>query len=120
MGKALCLSVREDLIRLYKSGVSLVDISRQLSVGYSTTRMICKRYNRQGAMGLQTNYNNCGLRGSRIEPDIAQACITLRSLRQWGARRILVELNGMFPDRKLPSERSINELLRREKNDRTA
>jgi transposase len=120
MGKALCLSVREDLIRLYKSGVSLVDISRQLSVGYSTTRMICKRYNKQGSLGLQTNYKNCGLRGSRTDRHILDACITLRSRRQWGARRILVELNSMFPDRKLPSERSINELLRREKNDRTA
>lgn len=116
MSKALPLAVREEIFRLYECGTSLVEISEQLKVPYGTVRLHCKRFRLSGQKGLVTQYSNCGLKGSHIDQAIVEACIHLRSQREWGARRILVELSQMFKDKKLPSERSINYLLHREKN----
>ena len=98
MGGALALSVRQQIMEEKTRGKSLLRISEQYHLSYSTLRNLWKRYRAEGAQGLVPHYKRCGPSKPKSDALIYRAALWLkRQHEQWGAPLIRLILQEPMP-----------------------
>lgn len=108
MGQAIGLLHREQVIALKKSGHTLLQISQELNLTYSSVRTIWGRFEKDGIAGLQTKYANCGKSSPDRSDKIYRAALWLKHIhKDWGAPRIHAGLKSRYKD-KVPTIRTLN------------
>jgi transposase len=100
--------VREQVISIYKETGNYAEVSRQTDVCYHSVRRLCKRYEREGDHGLIPKYANCGPKEIKSDPLIYRSACWLKRLHgKWGADFILLKLKERYPDRWVPTSRTL-------------
>ena len=108
MGLAIDMGTRLQLVRAASAGQSLLSVSKEYGVSYTTTCKLYKQYKLHGEGGLRTNYINCGPKGIKSNYLIYRSSCWLKRLHPtWGAPFILVQLKERYPTIKLPSARTL-------------
>jgi transposase len=106
------MHVRRQVIQHYSKGNTLIAISEHLHLCYCTVRRICKRYQQEGAAGLQPHYEHCG-RPRSSTALIQRAALWLKRLHpNWGAPLIRFILKSRYRRTTLPSERTLQRWFR--------
>ena len=92
---------REEMIKLYETGISMLKISKEISVNYGTVKTLIKRYKTEGLAGIVPKYNQCGLRRSH-ESECSYRLVRFYKHYhpQWGVSYILMKIKEKYP--KLP------------------
>jgi transposase len=92
MSQAISLALRERIYTSQKNGISLADISEELSLPYGTIKQLCRRFRQQGASGLSPSYSNCG---SKSGLELSEQKLSFIALKEqhlrWGAPRLHLE-----------------------------
>ena len=108
MPVALATSIRRRIVEAHLGGESLKAISHREHLSYSCVRTSWRRYRQGGLEGLGPDYQNCGHRGPGRDDLIYRAARYLKYRhRQWGAPLIRLKLKQRYPDRFLPSIRTL-------------
>lgn len=95
MSQAINLALRERILELLHQGSTIKNISEQLSLPLSTTKNLCQRFKKKGAVGLMPGYSNCGSKTAARFAEFKQQALRLREEHpNWGAPRIRVEMQG--------------------------
>lgn len=93
MGQATNLALRERILELRQQGVTIKSIGEQLSLPFSTTKNLCRRFREKGAAGLTPDYSNCGTKAAgRFACNKEEALKQRAQHPSWGAPRIRVEM----------------------------
>jgi transposase len=93
MGQATNLALRERILELRQQGATIKSIGEQLSLPFSTTKNLCRRFREKGTAGLSPGYSNCGTKSSDRFADNKERALGLRLQHpNWGAPRIRVEM----------------------------
>ena len=93
MGQATNLALRERILELRQQGATIKSISEQLSIPFSTTKNLCRRFREKDAAGLSPDYFNCGSKtATRFADPKGQALKQREQHPNWGAPRIRVEM----------------------------
>ena len=101
------ISVRELIINEKISGKSLIKISMEQSISYSTVRRIWKKYKIGGLENIKPQYQNCGLKRPKYYR-MYRRCIWLkRHHSTWGAPYILILIEEKYPQETLPTARMV-------------
>lgn len=103
------MALRFAIVQKKAQGHSLLQISEQLHLSYSTVRNIYQRYQREGPAGLTPRYNHCGVKCRSDKARLLQrAALWLKRLHpRWGAAWIRLQLQQRYGPRLLSSERSL-------------
>ena len=108
MPRATPLPIRRAIVDRLQAGQSLKTIALELDLTYDTVRNIRRRYRDKGEAGLMPDYHRCGRRrASGPGRVIRAACWLKRHHRSWGAGLIRDLLRQRWPDRAIPSPRSL-------------
>ena len=108
--KAHTQQTRMEAIRLYtKESKSLLWISKELNISYTSLRTWLKRYESQGARGLRPRYEACGRSRKFSQAIIQRATPYKKQHEDWGAGFILLKLEDDFPGQSLPGARRIED-----------
>ena len=68
MGGALEMHIRSLIIeQLTKEGCSMIAVSKEHGLSYSTVRRLWKRYKAEGISGLKPHYDQCGSHALEVE-----------------------------------------------------
>ena len=101
------IDVREFVVSEKLGGKSLLLISEEQSISYSSACRIWKLYKMGGINNLVTRYANCGLKRPKFYR-IYRFCIRLKRLHPtWGAPFILTLLEKRYPKEGFPSVRTV-------------
>lgn len=120
MGQALPLAMRQEIVSLRQSGKTYRQISEQLQVSYATSKNIWYSYGKQGEVGLQTRYANCGIKTKRSGAGMCRMVLWLKRLHPgWGAGRIRIGLLSRYDEKLIPSERTMQRWFKEKKPDQT-
>lgn len=112
MPAATSLKIRQEIVQRYQTGETFVSISHDLGVSYGTVRNIWRRYQQTGH--LSPNYEACSQSGIRKNQAIYEHATALKAEHPtWGAGLIWVELADEFPEKDLPSERTLQRWFHR-------
>lgn len=114
MPRAIALAQREEIVRLKEQErVPLTVVAAELRVSVSAARNIWRRYRKEGRAGLRTRYERCKHEGPRMAKAVYEAALEMRREHPyWGGGIIRVQLRGLFPDEKLPCERTLQRWFR--------
>jgi transposase len=113
MGRALTISTREEIMRLFVSGQNAYSISKALNLSYSTVNGLCKRIKEGGVAFLPARYGDCGRRPAREQNPLYQKLLDMRREHpEWGAEYLLVQMSKFGPP--LPSPRTLQRWFRKE------
>lgn len=105
--------VRSEAIRLVKEEKkSMLNVSQQLGVSYTSVRSWVKRYGTLGEKGLLPNYSNNGPVCRFSEQIIEKAIWYKEQHSKWGAPFILIKLEDDFPKQALPSARRLQQIFK--------
>lgn len=108
MGIATAVGLRKQIVREKQGGKSLVQLSKELELSYSTVYNIWRLYREQGEVGLVPKYSNCGPQGIKSCPIIYRVSIWLkRQHPNWGAPYIRTILEDRYPAKKIASIRTL-------------
>ena len=108
MGKAISMHLRELIVKDRESGKSLMQISQEQNLSYSTVRNLWKRYQQVGIKGLAPNYSNCGPKQVKTAYPIYRRVMWLKRRHpKWGAPYIRTLLQQRYPTMVLPSARTM-------------
>lgn len=89
MGKATDMASRQGIIRLKQAGKTLLVISQELLLPYSTVRNLWQRYRSNLEKELAVSYANCGKHPKTRQDLIYRAALWLKHLHpQWGSPKI--------------------------------
>lgn len=88
-------------------GKSLLTISEEQNISYSTVKRIWSRYQKEGMLGLLPQYKVCGSGGSKYEKIYELALALKAEHPSWGSPYILTILSKQYPNRKLPQARTL-------------
>lgn len=88
-------------------GKSLLAISSEHNISYSTVKRIWSRYRKEGTSGLSPKYENCGQTGSKYHKFYELAIQTKKAHPKWGSPYILTLLSKEYPEEKLPDVRTL-------------
>lgn len=106
MPQALATALRRRIVEAHLNGESLASIAKRENTSYSCVRTYWHRYRERGFAGLAPDYQNCGRRGA--DGLIYRAARYLKFChRQWGAPFIRLKLAQRYPDKDLPSVRTM-------------
>jgi transposase len=119
MAQAICYALRQSVWERIQQGHSLVQISSELNIPYGSIRVLNRRFRERGIAALEPNYAACGRQTSVFAPVLRETCIQLHQQNEWGVGRIRVEFVRLYPDLKLPSERTMSQWLYEKKMHRT-
>ena len=106
------VEIRKDIVRAKLDGTSLVQISAEQGIPYSTVKRIWQSYQRDGESGLSLNYANCGLKRPKYYFAYRLSTWLKRKHPSWGAPYILTLLAERYPDEALPSARTLQKWFR--------
>jgi transposase len=114
MGQATNLAIRERILELRQQGFTIKDISEQLSLPFSTTKNLCRRFREKGAAGLSPGYSTCGSKTAGLFANRKEQALMQRVQHpSWGAPRIRVGMqlsaDGQAPQ---PSIRTLQKWYR--------
>jgi len=101
------MTVREQIISEKLSGKTLLKISEEQSVSYSTVRRIWGRYQKGGFENLKPRYQNCGLKKPKYYRMYRRSIWLRRHHPTWGAPYILTLIGEKYPKERLPSVRIV-------------
>jgi hypothetical protein len=94
--------------QLTKANSSMIAVCTEHGLSYSTIRRLWKRYKAEGISGLKPHYDQCGSHQPKCEALIYRCALWLKHLHpDWGAAVIQVVLHDHYPQKSLPSERSM-------------
>src|SRR3954469_11998320 len=87
MGGALPMHIRSLIIeQLTKEGSSMIAVSKEHGLSYSTIRKLWKGYKKEGTHGLKPHYERCGPQQPKSEGLIYRCALWLkRHHPNWGA-----------------------------------
>jgi len=101
------ISVREKIVQEKLAGKTLVKISSEQGVSYSTVRRIWQRYKQGGFENIKPRYQNCGPQKPKYYR-MYRRCIWLkRHHNSWGAAYILTLIAEKYPKEAQPSVRMV-------------
>lgn len=111
--KAHAYQIRLEAIRLVKEeGKSMLKVSNQLGISYTSLRSWVKSHNLYGEKGLIPNYATCGA-PKRFDEQVIELAKSYKGQHpKWGAPFILVKLADDFPNQTLPSVRRLQQIFR--------
>ena len=108
MPVALATARRRRIVEAHRGGESLKAIAQRENLSYSCVRTYWQRYRQRGFEALAPDYQNCGRQGPGSDDLIYRAARYLKYLhREWGAALIRLKLKQRYPDRSLPSVRTL-------------
>lgn len=109
MGGPLPMHIRSLIIeQLTKADSSMIAVCKEHRLSYSTIRRLWQRYKTEGISGLKPHYDQCGCRQPQGETLIYRCALWLkRHHPDWGAAAIGVVLHDHYPQKSLPSERTL-------------
>lgn len=106
--------VREQIIREKLLGKTLLKISEEQLVSYSTVRAIWQRYEKGGFENIKPRYQNCGLKKPRYYRIYRRSIWLRRHHPTWGAPYILTLIGEKYPKDSLPSIRMVQKWFKSE------
>lgn len=113
MPSAIAIPIRQEIVRLRQQGQGYEQIGEALGQSPHSVRQIWRRFQQYGTQGLAPSYERCGHRGVKSEPLIWRAAVYLkRRHSEWGGGIIRVHLQQRYPDRVIPSERTLQRWFR--------
>lgn len=104
---SLSLDKRNLIVSEKLSGKSLLQISTDHSISYSTVKRIWLRYRQEGEKGLVPKYDNCGERGTKYYRIYRLSIVLKRKYPNCGSPYILTILSKRYANENLPSERTL-------------
>jgi len=104
---ALCISKRRQIIVEKESGKSLIQISTDLHIPYSTVKRTWQRYQKEGEKGLVSKYANCGLKRPKYYRAYRFSMMLKRKYPSWGAPYIQTILSKRYPKMSMPAIRTM-------------
>ena len=104
---------RESIVASKKGGKSLLQISKDEGISYSTVRRIWKRYKLEGIENIGPKYSNCGPKRAHYYRIYRQSTWLKRLHPQWGAAYILTILSERNPKEEQPNVRTVQKWFRR-------
>jgi hypothetical protein len=108
MPSAIPVPIREQMVSLKEQGKTYAQISEALGVSSHSVRGICRRVQKEGNGSLHPSYENCGQRGIEFERLLWRSAIFLkRRYPSWGGGIIRVILKQRWPERLVPTERTL-------------
>ena len=113
MPRAIPLPIRKDIIERHRAGEDLTKIAPEVGVSYGTARTLWRRFRLEGEAGLATDHHRCGRpRDHRTTRTLRAARWLKRHHPSWGAGLIRDLLLRRWPDRRMPSQRSLQVAFR--------
>jgi Homeodomain-like domain len=111
MPGAIAVPIRQQMVDLKAQGKSYRDIAQQLQQSRHSVRRICTRYEREQTLVPHTG--RCGHRGIHFERLVWRSAIYLKRRHpQWGGGIIRVLLQQRWPERSIPTERTLQRWFR--------
>jgi transposase len=111
MGGALPMHIRSLIIEaLNKGNCTVLSVSRQQGLSYSTVRKLWKRYKAEGAAAIKPHYERCGPHQPKTEALIYRCALWLKRHHPgWGAAliRVIVQQRYSSTVTSLPSVRTL-------------
>lgn len=108
MGQATSYTIRQEIVSLREQGKTLLTISEQTQVGFSTVQRLCARQKELGAEGLKPLYGNCGKSKPNRRNWAYRSILWLRRLHPyWGAPLMHLKMSQKYPNRQIPSIRTL-------------
>jgi hypothetical protein len=108
-------SLKKEIVSEKQSGKSLLQISNERSISYSTVKRIWSKYQKEGEQGLVSKYDNCGAKKPLFYKISRMSVWLKRKHRSWGAPFILTILGERYPNENcLMYERCNNGILSRD------
>lgn len=106
------LSKREAIVAHKLSGKSLLEISEEMDISYSSVRRIWALFKQGGLDNLAPKYENCGGRGPKFYRVYRMSIYLKRHHPNWGAPYILTILSERYPEMELPSVGTVQKWFR--------
>lgn len=106
------ITVREQIISEKLSGKTLLKISENEKVSYSTVCRIWQRYQKGGFENIKPRYQNCGLKKPKYYRIYRRSIWLKRHHANWGAPYILTLIAEKYPEDILPSVRTVQKWFR--------
>lgn len=101
------ISTRALIVEQKLSGKTLVAISDEQSIAYSTVRRIWKRYQQGGFENLKPRYENCGSKVPKHYRMYRRSIWLKRHHPDWGAPYILTLIRQKYPQATCPTARTV-------------
>ena len=113
MPLAISPAVRQAILCRSQQGQHAPQIARDLQLHERTVRHLLQRLRACGAEAFRPAYDACGQRRQKSDDGLRRRTLQLREQHpRWGAGRLLIQLQRLFPQRALPSERTLQRWLR--------
>jgi len=106
------VETRKLIVREKELGKSLLTISEEHGVSYSTVKRIWKHYRESGIAGIRLNYHNCGPKQPKYYRVFRLSTWLKRKHPNWGAPYILTLLEERYPSEPLPTARTLQKWFR--------
>lgn len=106
------LSIREAVVSSKLSGKSLLQISKEMDISYSSIRRIWVLFKQGGMENLRPKYENCGPRQPSFYRVYRMSICLKRRHPNWGAPYILTLLSARYPTMRLPSDGTVQKWFR--------
>lgn len=105
MAKPIPYDYRRQLVTLRKSGKKFKEIVKIIPYSEASLKRLWSRYKKEGEKGLLTRYQNCGIK-SPYEETVKERIDSVKDGDQ-GAPYVRSQLLELYPEMKVPSERTI-------------
>ena len=108
-------NLKQKFVLLFQTGkFTMVELCRQFGISRPTGYMILSRYEKEGWDALEERSRRPAHSPNRIGDDVEQALLSEREKHpRWGARKLLVLVRRSMPEAALPSESTVNNILKR-------
>ena len=116
MGKALSYATREKIILRRQKGQDYSEIASSLNCSESGVKKIWYAYQKNGESALKTNYHNCG--GHSVYGSDTRELVKEIRDNQQGSYYVHSKLVQKYPNKQLPSTRTINRWWEKEGTNR--
>lgn len=111
MPAALPLSIRQSIVNQKKSGKTLLQISQDLKIAYSTVSSIWRFY--ETNQDITPHYAVCGPQQYRYYRAYRFSIRLKKNYPDWGAPFILTILEKRYPNEAFPSPRTLQKWFKR-------
>ena len=113
MPLAVSALVRQAILHRHQRGQDSGRIAEALQLNERTVRHLLRRLATVGLEALRPSYDACGQARQPGQAAVHRRTLKLRDQHPcWGAGRMRIELAKNFPDRDVPSERTLQRWLR--------
>jgi hypothetical protein len=108
MPSAISMPIREQILSLKEQGKTYAQMGELLGLSSHSVRGICRRVQKSGKEALKPSYENCGNREIRFERLLWRSALFLKRRHPtWGGGIIRVLLQQRWPERALPTVRTL-------------